>query len=88
MKYKTDLDHCAFCAEYAHELRNGSIKFSLEVVKKFIETYTYLSFEDFTKPMLERLRLVMVDYYQKYLNDPIGKTSNAQKIELPDFVFN
>jgi len=86
-KYRTDLDHCAFCAEYAHELDNGAIKFSLPVVKKFIETYTYFKYEDFTPSMIERLRLVMVDYYNTYVETSVITDGAAKKIDLPDFIF-
>lgn len=76
-----------FCAEYAHETPGGAIRFKKSVVHKFITRYTYLKPEDFTPSMIQRLRMVMVDYYNLGLKAINGIDYPEGKIELPEFIF-
>lgn len=79
-----------FCAEYGHELKSGKISFSKKVVDKFISTYTYLSPEDFSNEMRERLKtFVMIDLCVKGYSkmNPDTKDMLAEKIELPQSIF-
>jgi len=83
------MDHMQFCAEYANETASGRIVFSKRVVYNFINTYTYFTPDYFTSEMIKRLRMVMIDYYNQgvYLARIIKEDLDAEKIELPKFVF-
>jgi hypothetical protein len=83
------MDAAQFCGEYAHENKNGRIRFTKRIVDKFIVTYTNLSPDDFTKEMRERLIIgVMVDLYNKGVEGLQHEPDYpAEKIDLPKFIF-
>ena len=81
------MNHEQFCAEYAHENKNGRIVFTIIIVKRFIKKYTYLKFKDFDKQMILRLRLQMIDYYDNGLKFYNRKEAEEEKIVLPNFIF-
>lgn len=80
------MDYSEYCAEYAHEILTGEIRFSKKVTDKFIKIYTDLQTEDFTPEMYQRLRLTMIEYY--YLGLQMAKLPEypAEKIQLSDFI--
>lgn len=83
------MNAACFCAEYGHELKNGRVSFSKQVVNKFIERYTYFKPEDFTDDMRERLKVsLMIDLHQtgysKY--SIFDDEDDFEKIELSDFI--
>jgi hypothetical protein len=84
---KTFMDAYQFCAEYAHETTSGKISFTLNVVNRFINIYTYFTPEYFNKENIKRLRMIMIDYYNEGLSNTRINDLPAEKIELPKFIF-
>lgn len=79
-----------FCGEYGKELRSGRISFTPKVIDRFIETYTYLSVEDFSKEARKRLvMMVMIDLYSKGISCAFSERRDlpVEKIEIPMIVF-
>lgn len=80
------MDYSEYCAEYAHEILTGEIRFSKRVTNKFIKIYTDLQPKDFTPEMYKRLKLTMIDFYCLGLNRAKLPEYPAEKIQLSDFI--
>lgn len=81
------MNACQYCVEHSKELLSGRITFSKPVTNRFINLYTYFEVSDFNPEMYKRLRLHMVDLYERgFRSENRREDLPIEKIELPKFV--